>query len=95
MPAIDCRVNSLLTLSDSEFLSTFRPSMLPPVNPPAPLPERDPAPATSPEAGNGDAPPLLFTSEELLRGQREILIRHAGAIYRLRVTQNGKLILNK
>lgn len=61
----------------------------------APLPERDSATAVDPVAANETAPPLLFTSEELLRGQREILIRHAGAIYRLRVTQNGKLILNK
>jgi len=68
--------------------------MLPSADQSTPVPEHDPAPAAYPAAGNGAAP-LLFTSEELLRGQREILIRHAGAIYRLRVTQNGKLILNK
>ncbi len=69
--------------------------MLTPADPSAPLPERAPTPAIYPAAANSDSTPLLLTSEELFRGQREILIRHAGAIYRLRVTQNGKLILNK
>jgi hemin uptake protein HemP len=32
-------------------------------------------------------------SEELLKGGVEILIDHHGREYRLRVTQNGKLIL--
>jgi len=32
-------------------------------------------------------------SEELLKGGVEILIDHQGREYRLRVTQNGKLIL--
>ncbi len=32
-------------------------------------------------------------SDELLRGTREIIIEHDGREYRLRVTQNGKLIL--
>lgn len=35
------------------------------------------------------------TSEELFQGQRELLIVHAGETYRLRLTRNGKLILNK
>lgn len=34
-------------------------------------------------------------SEELLQGAREIFIEHEGEIYRLRLTQNGKLILQK
>lgn len=34
-------------------------------------------------------------SETLLRGRREVLIRHAGETYRLRHTRNGKLILTK
>lgn len=38
--------------------------------------------------------PLLI-SEELFQGQREVLIQHAGELYRLRLTRNGKLILNK
>jgi hemin uptake protein HemP len=32
-------------------------------------------------------------SEELLRGRGELVIVHQGREYRLRVTQNGKLIL--
>ena len=39
--------------------------------------------------------PLSYDSEDLLRGLREIVIRHHGEVYRLRVTRNGKLILNK
>jgi len=35
------------------------------------------------------------SSEELLKGGRELLIEHAGQIYRLRLTRHGKLILNK
>jgi hemin uptake protein HemP len=34
-------------------------------------------------------------SEFLLRGAREVLIRHGGEIYRLRHTRNDKLILTK
>jgi len=33
------------------------------------------------------------TSESLLGAQKELLIMHAGREYRLRLTQNGKLIL--
>ena len=39
--------------------------------------------------------PLAFDSRELLRGVREVLIRHAGQVYRLRHTRNDKLILVK
>lgn len=34
-------------------------------------------------------------SETLLKGQREILIRHGDKVYRLRHTSNDKLILTK
>jgi hemin uptake protein HemP len=34
-------------------------------------------------------------SRELLAGGREVRIRHGADFYRLRVTQNGKLILQK
>ena len=34
-------------------------------------------------------------SQELLRGEREVLILHSGEVYRLRLTRNGKLILQK
>ncbi len=35
------------------------------------------------------------TSEALFGGQREIGIDHRGALYRLKITRQGKLILNK
>ena len=37
--------------------------------------------------------PRRVRSEDLLKGAVEILIEHHGREYRLRVTQNGKLIL--
>lgn len=37
----------------------------------------------------------LVDSDELLRGSREVLIRHGGEVYRLRHTRNDKLILTK
>ncbi|MFC0677144.1 hemin uptake protein HemP [Lysobacter korlensis] len=39
--------------------------------------------------------PASFDSQALLRGHREILIEHAGEVYRLRHTRNDKLILTK
>jgi len=36
-----------------------------------------------------------LSSTDLLAGAREILIEHSGVCYRLRVTQNDKLILTK
>lgn len=35
------------------------------------------------------------TSSELLRGEAELLIRHGEELYRLMLTRNGKLILQK
>lgn len=54
-------------------------------------------------AENGQAPmprPLdrtarIVTSESLFRGSHEIGIDHAGSMYRLKITRQGKLILNK
>lgn len=37
----------------------------------------------------------VTTSESLLAGARELVIEHAGELYRLRVTNQGKLILTK
>ena len=48
------------------------------------------APATRPVATQAE-----FDSRELMRGGREVLIRHAGQTYRLRHTRNDKLILVK
>ena len=36
-----------------------------------------------------------ITSDELLRGQSELLIRHGEELYRLKLTRNQKLILQK
>lgn len=37
----------------------------------------------------------ILESRELFRGESEILIAHDGAIYRMKITRQGKLILNK
>ena len=37
----------------------------------------------------------VIDSASLLADRKEIQIRHGGEVYRLRVTRNGKLILNK
>ena len=59
--------------------------------PPKPHPH-DTQPSTSAEAS---APPRTIPSDELLKGMREVLIEHLGEYYRLRLTRNGKLILQK
>jgi hemin uptake protein HemP len=41
------------------------------------------------------AAPLRIDSVRLLAGSRELIIEHAGSEYRLRRTQNDKLILTK
>jgi hemin uptake protein HemP len=41
------------------------------------------------------SPQAEFDSRELMRGGREVLIRHAGKVYRLQHTRNDKLILVK
>lgn len=46
-----------------------------------------------PAAPPSDAP--VVTSEEMLRGARELLIQHGTQTYRLRLTDTGKLILTK
>ena len=40
-------------------------------------------------------PVRTVTSESLFLGTHEIGIAHAGALYRLKITRQGKLILNK
>jgi hemin uptake protein HemP len=37
----------------------------------------------------------VVESSQLFEGHTEIAIRHAGETYRLRITRQGKLILNK
>jgi len=36
-----------------------------------------------------------YSSQALFNGQQEILIEHAGHVYRLRITRQDKLILTK
>jgi len=40
-------------------------------------------------------PTRIVESRELFGGDSEILISHGGATYRMRITRQGKLILNK
>ncbi|ANP88820.1 hemin uptake protein HemP [Rhizobium laguerreae] len=37
----------------------------------------------------------IVESADLFRGTNEIMIRHDGLVYRLKITRQGKLILNK
>lgn len=41
------------------------------------------------------AQPLSYDSRELFAVGKEVLIHHAGEVYRLRVTRQNKLILTK
>lgn len=54
----------------------------------APLTDRIPAAMAAPAAKG-------LSSQHLLNGRREVLIRHGESIYRLRHTSNDKLILTK
>ena len=40
-------------------------------------------------------PPRTVSSEALFNGLHEIGINHGGSLYRLKITRQGKLILNK
>jgi hemin uptake protein HemP len=42
-----------------------------------------------------DEPFPKYDTATLFAGRREIVIRHAGAEYRMKITKQGKLILNK
>lgn len=42
-----------------------------------------------------EASPTAIDSRTLFKGATEIVIEHDGAKYRLRITRQGKLILNK
>lgn len=53
-------------------------------------------PSTPEETPNtSQAAPREYDSTELLHGAKEVLIHHAGEVYRLRLTRNDKLILQK
>lgn len=53
------------------------------------------------EANDGSGPASAqqnlpeYDTETLFAGGREIVIHHAGAAYRMKITKQGKLILNK
>ena len=47
------------------------------------------------ETQNNVASNRVVTSEVLFSGARELVIKHAGEDYRLRLTNQGKLILTK
>ena len=57
----------------------------------APKPLR---PAVSTDRPSPDVP-IVLRSADLLEGRREVLIVHSEAVYRLRLTRHGKLILTK
>jgi hemin uptake protein HemP len=70
----------------------------PPNSTPLPVqPCTAPVPAAAPALGAVTPPQhqRLLRSDDLLRGQREVLIEHDGKFYSLRHTSNGKLILTK
>ena len=56
-----------------------------------------PTPSSIPSPSARPAVPAAagFDSRDLMRGSREVLIRHGGQTYRLRHTRNDKLILVK
>jgi hemin uptake protein HemP len=56
--------------------------------------QREPDVALEGSASRTASQPQVVRSEDLLGRHGELLILHAGRQYRLRVTQNGKLILN-
>ncbi|WP_339743266.1 hemin uptake protein HemP [uncultured Rubinisphaera sp.] len=37
----------------------------------------------------------FISFSQIAKGKREVLLEHEGQLYRLRLTRNGKLILNK
>lgn len=55
----------------------------------------DPLPGTQACTASAKRAVCEITSSELLRGGKELLIRHGDEIYRLKLTRNGKLILQK
>jgi hemin uptake protein HemP len=48
-----------------------------------------------PRTQHAGVPPKTVSSAALFEGLHEIGINHAGALYRLKITRQGKLILHK
>lgn len=55
----------------------------------------DQAQSGATETQSPGAAHVRLNSQELLRGQKAIVIAHNGALYRLQTTRQGKLILTK
>lgn len=55
----------------------------------------EPKNAAAPNLGDHEVQGRIVKSEDLLRGDREVLVLHHGELYRLRETRSGKLILTK
>ena len=53
------------------------------------------APRSSSAAPGQNPHPRIVTSDALFGGAQEIVIEHGDALYRLKITRQGKLILNK
>ena len=63
--------------------------------PAAPCAEGARRPAEAVARGHAASPVVCITSEQLFAGAAEVQIEHHGALYRLRRTSLGKLILTK
>ncbi|MFV0444888.1 MAG: hemin uptake protein HemP [Planctomycetaceae bacterium] len=57
-------------------------------------PDQQPLSPASEEIATGQESRILC-SDQILNGRREVLIRHGTDVYRLRLTRQGKLILQK
>jgi len=53
------------------------------------------APYAEPRKRTPHHPLKTYGSSELFEGSTEVGIEHAGSLYRLKITRQGKLILNK
>lgn len=47
------------------------------------------------KADDSDCKPKVYESPQLFGSNNEIQISHEGKLYRIRITRNGKLIMNK
>ncbi|MDP1799588.1 MAG: hemin uptake protein HemP [Planctomycetaceae bacterium] len=61
---------------------------------PGELPPRD-TPHPPSDARSQGHLQRVVSSKEILQGGQEVVIEHEGEFYRLRLTRNGKLILQK
>ncbi|MCA9174213.1 MAG: hemin uptake protein HemP [Planctomycetales bacterium] len=57
--------------------------------------KEQPSPQQMPNSPSLQPVRVCWDSDELLQGEKEVLISHHGEVYRLRETRNGKLLLGK